>query len=68
MSIKNLKRCPCCNRDMNIFDKKGRRSAIVFSYEAVRTYIQLKCECGIQTKKIHILDQELLYDIWNKRG
>ncbi len=67
MGIRNLERCPCCNRDMNIRDKQGRR-AVVFSYEGIGIYLQIKCKCGIQTKKVHISDIELIYSIWNKRS
>ena len=68
MNIKNLKRCPCCNEDMNTFNKKGERWAIVFTYESIGAHIQIKCKCGLQTKKVHISNNELIYSIWNKRS
>ncbi len=67
MKVRNLKRCPCCNRDVSTFDEKGQRWAVVFTYEGAGAHIQIKCKCGMQTKKVHVSNRELVYNIWNKR-
>jgi len=67
VKVRKLKRCPCCNRDMNTLDKKGHRWAVTITYEGAGPHVQVRCRCGIQTKKVHIRDRDTVYKIWNRR-
>jgi len=67
MKIRKLKRCPCCNKNMNTLDKKGDRQAVVITYEGTGPQIQIRCTCGMQTKRMHIRDKDRVYKIWNTR-
>jgi len=62
---KSLNKCKTCGRDMNKLNSKRIVDAIKLTYEGVGTFMQIKCKCGMQTKKVLVGSEVSARDIWN---
>lgn len=65
---RRINNCKTCGSNMMKRDSKGVLTALKLHYGGLYGFIQIVCKCGMQTRKVGLLEKVSVYDIWNGRA